>query len=369
VSLAQAVTDGVVGSVAYSYTGSNGGSTYVQTGFVRPFFGYWFRANTPVAMTLQYPDPAFRSVNGTRSSKMPAFITAPKTNGGKFVTRSRAELDKPMFRSITSKGLDNWRLQIAAQQGDLKDSDNSIGVAADAKTGFDNRYDNEKPPMLDAAGADSLYVGINGVNASGKASVFSDMVQNAYTGGGTKSWEFTVGASNAGKGDVTITWPNAARLPRGVEPVLIDTVSGKRVNMRSGGSSYRFTPSAGRATHTFRVEVAPPATTPLDLVNVRVSRVQGSATGRAAGSFRFAFTATRDSDIVAEVQTMTGKVVRTLSTRAARGTESSVQWDGRDAIGSDVPAGVYLLKLTARDSRAVGGGAQVTRIVPIMRIR
>ena len=373
VGLSQAVADGVVGSVAYSYTGSNAGSTYVQTGLIRPFFGYWFRAFAAVQMTVQYPDPAFRSVGATRATvKLPAYLKASPRNGGKFVTQSRAEADKPVFRPITSKGLTDWHLQLSAQQGDLKDSDNSIGVTPDAKNGFDNRYDNEKPPMVDAA--DSLYLGIKGSDATGRATNFSDLVQNAASGGAVKSWEFVVQASDPAKGDVTLTWPNAARLPRGVEPVLIDTVSGKRFNMRTGGSSFRFTPSAGRAEHRFRVEVAPPATTPLALMNVRVNRTPGAAGGRATGSgFRFAFTVTRDADVTAQVQTLSGQVIRTINSRAVRGTEASVAWDGRSAIGADVPAGTYILAITARDTtRAAGNsgdGGQVTRLIPFVSLR
>ena len=370
VGLSEAVADGVVGSVAYSYTGSNAGSTYVQTGLIRPFFGYWFRAFAAVQMTVQYPDPTFRSVlPGRAAVQKPAYIKASPANGGRFVTQTREDADKPIFRSITSKGLTDWRLQLSAQQGSLKDSDNSIGVASDAKNGFDNRYDNEKPPMVEVANADSLYLGIKGQDATGRATTFSDQVQNAFTGGAVKSWEFTVQASNAGGGDVTITWPNVARLPRGVEPVLIDTVSGKRVNMRSAGSSYRFAPSSGRAVHTFRVEVAPPATTPLDIVNVRVNRTPGSG-GRGTGTgFRFAFTTTRDADVIARVETLTGQEVRTITSRAVRGTESTITWDGRGVNGADVPAGLYMLSITARDSRAASGGAQVTRRVPIVSIR
>ena len=370
VGLSQAVADGVVGSVAYSYTGSNAGSTYVQTGLIRPFFGYWFRAFAAVQMTVQYPDPAFRSVGATRATvKLPAYLKASARNGGKFVTQTRAEADKPVFRPITSKGLTDWHLQLSAQQGDLKDSDNSIGVTPDAKNGFDNRYNNEKPPMVDAA--DSLYLGIKGTDATGRATNFSDLVQNAASGGAVKSWEFVVQASDPAKGEVTLTWPNVARLPRGVEPVLIDTVSGKRFNMRTGGSSFRFTPSAGRAEHRFRVEVAPPATTPLALMNVRVNRTPGAAGGRATGSgFRFAFTVTRDADVTAQVQTLSGQVIRTINSRAVRGTEASVTWDGRSAIGADVPAGTYILAITARDTtRAAGDGSQVTRLIPFVSLR
>ncbi len=57
---------------------------------------------------------------------------------------------------------------------------------------------------------------------------------------------------------MTLFWPNVNRLPRNLQPTLVDVTTGRRVSMRSGASSYRFTPE-GRATRLFRIRVAPPA--------------------------------------------------------------------------------------------------------------
>jgi hypothetical protein len=336
VSLQQAVADGAVQGLLYRYTGSNSGSAYVQSTLLQPWIGYWFRTFVPVQMTLRYPGAATRSV---------------KAPGGKFRTITRAEREEIRPRAIESRNIMDWRLQIAARQGDLTDADNAIGVSPDATEGFDNKYDHEKPPMITEA--DSLYVAIKGNGPGGRAAGFSDNVQAA--GGGTKTWEFTV--ETTGKGEVTLYWPNIGRLPRGIEPILVDVASGRRVAMRSGGSSFRFTPS-GRAQRSFRIEVARASSMPLDILNLRTTTTRGLA----GGTYRFSFTTTRAVDINAEIKTMTGRVLKRFRTRATGGVETSLVWDGRDEAGTALPPGGYMLNLTAQDER----GSKVSRAVLVM---
>jgi hypothetical protein len=337
VPLEQAVSDGAVQGLLYSYTGSNAGSAYVQSTLLRPWIGYWFRTFVPVQMTLRYPGAANRSV---------------KVPGGKFRTVTRAERDTIQQRTIDSKNILDWRLQIAARQGNLTDTDNAIGVAPDATEGFDNKYDHEKPPMVTEA--DTLYVALKGSGPAGRAMGFSDNIQ-ASGGGATKSWEFTV--ETTGKGEVTLYWPNVGRLPRGVEPVLVDVASGKRVAMRSGGSSFRFTPT-GRAQRSFRIEVARPSSLPLDILNLRTTTNRSLA----GGTYRFSFTTTRAVDINAEIKTLTGRVLKRFRTRAAGGVETSIVWDGRSEAGDLLPPGGYVLTLTGTDER----NSKVTRSVVVM---
>lgn len=326
VSLAQAVTDGAMQGVAYSYTGSNAGSTYVQTTVVKQWFGYWVRTFVPVQVTFRYPG------GGTRAVK------ASKVNGGRFVTVTREQREAVVPRQIKSKSQMDWRLQIAAAQGDLRDTDNTIGVAPDAHEAFDNKYDNQKPPMVEEAA--TLYVGIGGTDAQSRATVLSDNVKAPTSG--TKTWDVTV--ETTGTGDVTLTWPNINRLPRGVEPVLVDVATGKRVAMRNGSSSFRFAPT-GRAQRKFRVEVAPAASIPLDIVNLH------SAGSTRGGAYQFRFTPTRAVEVDTRIQTMTGRTVRRVRSRAEAGTESAIAWDGRDELGGFVPTGPYMLEVTVRDER------------------
>ena len=84
---------------------------------------------------------------------------------------------------------------------------------------------------------------------------------------------------------------------------------------------------------------------------------------RAGYNFRFALT--QEADVVAEVQTINGRTLRTLQTRAMPNQPGSVVWDGRTGDGSAVPAGAYILNLTARDSAT---GAVVHRRVPFLTL-
>jgi hypothetical protein len=338
VSLAQAVADNAAQNVIYSYTGSNAGGAYVQGALMKPWFGYWFRVFVPMQMTVRYPGAATRAV---------------KVNG-KFRSVTIEERERPVLRNIDSRGLSDWRIQIAAQQGDLRDTDNSVGVASNATDGFDNRYDNEKPPMVQEA--PGVYVSVLGTAAGGRSTTFSDNIKSAN--GQNRTWEFTV-ETTGGNREVTVYWPNIARLPRGVEPVLVDETTGKRVAMR-GTSSFRFAPTS-RAARKFRVEVAPPTSLPLDILNLQPNTTRSMS----GASYRFTFMTTRSVDVDAEVKTLTGRTVRRFRTRATGGATTSINWNGRDEANNMIPPGPYVLSITARDER----GGIVTRNVPFQTLQ
>jgi hypothetical protein len=140
---------------------------------------------------------------------------------------------------------------------------------------------------------------------------------------------------------------------------MVDEATGKRVAMRGGSSSFRFTPN-GRAERRFRIEVAPAASLPLDILNLR--SLPGSS--RSAG-YRFTFTTTRAVDVSAEIRTLTGKAVRRVNTRAAAGAETSVVWDGRDENGGTLPPGAYMVRITVLDEN----GASASRSVPVQTLQ
>jgi hypothetical protein len=324
-----AVTDGAVQRSAYEYISQTG--SYVQRTALQPYIGYWFKTAVPVQITYTYP-------GGGRAANVPVKVD------GKYRTVTRAEMDTRATRSITSRSLTDWRLQIGARQGDLQDADNSIGVSPEAKEGFDFTLDNEKPPMVTEA--PGVYVAIQGSGPGGRATALTDSIVGAN--GGKKSWTFTVETTAASNGDVTLYWPNVSRLPRGIEPILTDLATGRRVAMRSGAGAYKYALN-GRAKHEFKVEVAPPSSLPLDIVNVRSVVTRSIGAQGAGNSVRFGFTVTREADVDADVKTLTGRSVRHLSTRSLSGAESGLTWDFRDGMGARVPAGTYVLSITARD--------------------
>ncbi len=338
VSMAQAVRDGLVKSTVFGYTGSENGSQYIQTTLIKPWLGYWFRNSTTRPLKLIYSYPVSRA---TRS--LPA----------KTLTRAESEAITP--RQILSRDASDWRLQIAARQGNLLDSDNTLGVARDARDGYDNQYDNEKPPMITQL--PSLRLELGGTDATGRAVGFADQIRAP---GGKKSWDFTVQAPR--DGEVTLYWPSINRLPRGVQPVLVDVATGRKASLR-GTASYRFAATQG-SVHRFRVDVGPVRTAPLAIVATRVATVGG--TRGAQSGYRFSFTATQEADVLVEIQTLTGRTLRRLESRAAAGGETGVFWDGRGQQGGPLPAGPYVVTISARD----GSGEPPVRVqLPLTKVR
>ncbi|MES2460485.1 MAG: FlgD immunoglobulin-like domain containing protein, partial [Armatimonadota bacterium] len=367
VRLDQAVVDGAAQRVVFDFSGSQAGSQYRQTTAMLPFQGYWFRAFVP--MTLRFTYPGLPSGDLTRATA--------QSNNGELMAAAVAELMKTnktraaaqprsqggLTRSFTSKGTSDWRLQIAARQGDFMDTDNSIGVSPNAKDGFDTTSDTVKPPMVGEE--QSLYVTIDGSDDKGRAvSGFSDNIRASGTA--SKTWEFTVQTTS--EQEVTLFWPNVNRLPRNLDPVLVDIQTGRRVSLRTGGASYRYQPK-GRSAQRFRVEVNAAASRPLALTNVKTNRVQNvGGDGRAVmgSAYRFSFTATQEADVTADIQRMDGRTMRRLQTRAQANRESSFVWDGRDDGGASMPAGTYIISLTAKDANT---GSLVRTRIPILTVR
>jgi len=269
-------------------------------------------------------------------------------------TITMAQADAATHRSIESRGISDWRIQLSVRQGNLLDTDNSIGVAPTAKDGFDAQFDTEKPPVV--AGAKSIRLSIDGNNETGRAASFSDVVRAATPG--TKSWDVAVEASQ--DGEATVFWPNISRLPQGLEAYLVDTTTGRRIAMRSS-SSYRFQAS-GRAAHRFQVQVVRANAKPLAFLNTQIH-----SGGRALGapSYRVNFTTTQEADVVVEIQNFAGQTLRLLQTKAVSSAETSMSWDGKDAKGAVLPTGAYRITLTARDD----SGHVVRQILPFATVR
>jgi hypothetical protein len=325
----------LVRDVVYYYTGSSGGSQYIQDNRLRPWLGYWFRTFRPV--TLRLTAPAGQAV------------------GRSVRTLTYEEKNQARTRSLASKGTNDWRLQVAVRQGDLRDTDNSVGVAPGASDGFDFTHDNEKPPRIEQA--PSVYLAFQGRGVTGGATGITDDIRAAD--GAPKTYQFTVTPAE-NKGDVTVFWPNINRVPRGVVPTLVDVATGKRTPMRSA-SGYRFVPTGRTAARQFVIEVRPRQTQPLEFVSVRTV----SSGSRAVGAQRIVFRTTQAADVEVQVLSVRGTRVRSLRTRAVSGKETSVLWDGKDEKGGALPAGPYVLSLSARDEE----GNVVMRRLPLFRIQ
>ena len=332
-TMTQAVQNNLVRGVLFGYSGSNNGSQYFETRVMKAWSGYWFRnaTNKSLKLVLQYPEG--RSVVN-RIAK----------------TITRASLDQPVMRSFPQGSPADWRLQIGVRQGNLIDMDNSVGVGPKASDGFDGLFDNEKPPIVDFAPAVRLH--LIGRDIEGRSVALADDIRGS--GKSTHQWEFEVSSNSDGQ--LELVWPGIRLLPRDLEPMLIDPTNGKRIALRSVGS-YRI-PGSGRATHRLRLEIGRRASMPNAITNLRIVSTRG--VGRV-----LRFNTTRDSDVSISIQTLGGKNVREFGSRSTAGVESSINWDGRDGAGALVPAGTYLVNISATDD----GGRVVRQRVPITSVR
>lgn len=304
----QAVEQGLLQAEVWEYAGSNQGGHYIRTRTLLPWKGYWLRVFSP--LTLRLLPASSRAAVGGKGSTLPA----------------------------GQEDAQSWRLQIAVRQGDRRDLDNFLGVSEKATEGFDPAFDYEEPPAPAATSA-PLTLSFPGQLSSGRSIALSDDIRGPDTGSGrfSRSWKFTV-SSTAGSEEVTLTWPGVARLPRLLNPVLIDEASSKRIPLRSR-SSYTYRPTTG-VTHSFHLEVGRRSSVPLQILNLNQQ-----SRGR-----RFTFTTTQDADIEVELLKVNGERVRLLRTRSRAAQETSVGWDGRSEAGAPLAPGPYLLSLTARDA-------------------
>ena len=332
-SMTQAVQLNLVSGVLFGYTGSNSGGQYFETRVLKPWAGYWFRNATtqPLKLVLTYP-----TSRGVRA--MPA------------KTIRRDEINSVVTRKIESKSSIDWRLQVAVVQGKLRDTDNTIGVAPSASEAFDNQVDAVKPPMV--VGVDSVYLTVDG-QVSGRSMGLADSIVGAKD---DHRWAVSVKTSRGGS--TILQWPSAGSLPRNLDLFVTDTVTGKRISVRSAGA-YQFDAVAG-GTRRFVFEAKTQSSGALAVSRVRT--IPGAT--RSAG-YRFGITTTVATEINVDIQTVAGRSVRSLITRSVGMRESTVAWDGRDADGRDIPAGAYVVVVRATDS----DGRVVTHRVPMTTIR
>jgi WD40 repeat protein len=155
---------------------------------------------------------------------------------------------------------------------------------------------------------------------------------------------------------ITLRVPHAARLPRGVNLVLVDEQSGARRPLRSAGASLNFTAPPEGGVFRFAIEPIARRT----LLRVLNPTVRGGT--RAGDALTLSFNLTAEAQV--QVQIRTGsRTVRTLSdTRTRSAGLHEFVWDSRDDAGAHLPPGAYLAEITA-----VSADGQVARaVVPII---
>lgn len=277
--------------------------------------GYWIRVLAPTGVTLLLPGPdAGRAVKLTRS--------AATVNPG-------------------------WSVRLTARQsGNLP-----FGGVARAELGGRTRaVERQSPPDIVPALALSLGDSVSLTGGGRRVGEFKTAAQSRRA-----TW--TVNVTSPISGPVRLGWEGLGGVPRGSRLSLIDGAT-KVVLSRTSG--YTVDVQAG-VTRSLKLIAEPAATSSLRIVTLNAST---RAAGGGGVSVRYALS--QEAEVTAEVSTLSGRTVRALGGgRATANRETSLSWDGKATGGAPLPAGSYLLTLTARSDD--GETVRLTRPVAVLR--
>jgi hypothetical protein len=314
-TFADAISQNLIAGSLFGYEPS-ARDYFIYTSMI-PFRGYWVRALAD-GVTIRTPaDP----VNASSQGAVGARSSSP----------------------MAKRGVD-WSMQLVAQAGEFRDSDNYLGVAPQDK-GIDMRYDLDEPPMARNFADDDVTVYFAATNPDGSARMLAADFRSGL--GASQTWDVYVDTTLTNT-DVTLSWPDLRSLPRTFAATLEDVATGKTVAMRSA-SYYTYGSGSADAPRRFKVTVRneSAATNPTP----QVLGVDSMARGVTV-SYRLA----SDVDLRISVLNQAGRVVRTLvrDEHRAAGVHSET-WDGRDDGGRALPAGEYRIEFRATaDDGAVG---------------
>jgi len=162
-----------------------------------------------------------------------------------------------------------------------------------------------------------------------------------------QEWEVLVrfGTRDGGRGtrerkEVVLTFDGIGYAPKDVSAWLVDTVTGKRLYLRTQ-PSYRFVAQEGEVERKFKVVVERGNDRPLRVVGLKATPMRGQGVV-------IEFSLTKPAKVEAEVLTLTGRKVAVLDAGSSEGLTRRVVWRGVGIEGQKV-GGVYLVRVRAVD--------------------
>jgi hypothetical protein len=271
-----------------------------------PYAGYWLYAGQAVSLVVDNPDAA-----AAVAAAGPRRTALAKPQGG-------------------------WLAALEVWQDGLCDASTAFGVAADPATASVPK----PPPPEGRHFIRAAFTGADGVAQAVDV-----------RGAGKQEWALSIHAPSA-ETPVTVTWPDLSQLPATARPVLRDPNTGRTVYMRTqreysyrpvGRGEYRLTIAAGDSPQG-------------------VLTVSGASAAATPQGVSVTCTLSRDAQLTAEVLNLGGRLVGLpLAARPMPAGASVVLWNARNQDGNVVPAGMYLVKLTARSD----DGQQASAVVAV----
>jgi hypothetical protein len=175
-----------------------------------------------------------------------------------------------------------------------------------------------------------------------------------------QEWEVLVrwdkGQVTRGMGErkeVVLTFDGIGYAPKDVSAWLVDTVTGKRLYLRTQ-PSYRFVAQEGEVERKFKVVVERGNDRPLRVVGLKATPMRGQGVV-------IEFSLTKPAKVEAEVLTLTGRRVAILDAGSSEGLARRIVWRGVGIEGQKVGGGVYLVRVRAVDEE--GREVQAATIV------
>jgi len=180
-----------------------------------------------------------------------------------------------------------------------------------------------------------------------------------------QEWEVLVrfGTRDGGRGtrerkEVVLTFDGIGYAPKDVSAWLVDTVTGKRLYLRTQ-PSYRFVAQEGEVERKFKVVVERGNDRPLRVVGLKATPMRGQGVV-------IEFSLTKPAKVEAEVLTLTGRRVAVLDAGSSEGLTRRVVWRGVGIEGQKVGSGVYLVRVRAVDEE--GREVQAATVVRLPEI-
>lgn len=300
VSLAKALAQGWVSNALYTYTFGQ----YRMVFRLDPWAGYWVRAFQPVELLI---DP-------TEIPRGVPPLLAEEERG-----------------SPTPK---RWQVELIAQApGAAPDEGNIVGVATQATKDFDPGLDQEEPPPAPVSG----YVRLSFPHQDW--GVYAGRYRQDVQGEApTMEWDLEV-ETDLAQTPITLRWPRLARsLPDEVALKLIDLETGQEQLLRTRTHyTYPSGPTGGVRRFRLRAEARVESGLAITQVQVRPRRGRGMSVS---------YTLSGDATMEVWLTTPGGRLIKRLQQNTpVRAGLQTVDWDGADAAGRPLPAGVYLLAL------------------------
>ncbi|MFO8080328.1 MAG: FlgD immunoglobulin-like domain containing protein [Armatimonadota bacterium] len=304
-SISEAANRGLILPVLYAYDAAQNEYTWetsLQAMDVVPFEGYWLLAYRDV--TLVFPPPGL----GTAATA--------------------ATADAPALPD------DGWQVGLEVEAAGQTRAPRYLGAASGASDQMDV-MDVPAPPALLRAGPElDAWFTIEGAENAPRYLADTRSADTAR-----QTYNLTV-LSEAPGAPVTIRWPGlSSSLPDDMVATLEDVAADRRVYMRTS-ESYTFNSQTGGARQ-FTITVRPRAEATLGL--------SATAHAVAGAGLEIAYTLSSDAAVDVEIRNIAGRVVRKLAdNRGASEGQNTLMWNGVSEAGTAVPAGTYIVQVTAR---------------------